>query len=159
MDTLHDDMLALAESLLTGESLGSAALRRAVSSAYYSLFRRLSSLCASRLSGQNPESEEYHRLYRILEHKQVRDRLNKSAMFKADLGLSFQQLLEAREWADYSVAPHPDSIKSSRGENFSASEAHRYVTLAREALRFIESLDSAAQLKLAVLLIMQRDHR
>jgi hypothetical protein len=154
MDELHDNTLNVAESLLTGESFGGAAFRRAVSSAYYSLFQRLSALCASRLSGQNGGSEEYLRLYRVLEHKQVRTALNKS-VFKADLGVRFEQLQDVRQWADYSIAPHPDPDLSAAGRGFSASEARIYVGRAREALHFVNSLDDTAQLKLAVLLIVR----
>lgn len=154
MDTLHNDTLDLADSLLNGASFGGAAFRRAVSSAYYSVFQRLSSLCALRLSGQDPQSEEYLRLYRALDHRQVRSALNNSA-FRSDLGLPFEQLQNARQWADYSVAPHPETLRSKAREVFSASEAHRYVTLAREALQLVESLDEAAQRKLAILLIVR----
>jgi hypothetical protein len=151
MAKLHTNTLRLAESLLIGASFGSAASRRAVSSAYYSLFQRFSSLCASRLSGDDAASEEYRRLYRALEHKQVRTALNKS-IYRAELGARFEQLQDARQWADYSIAPHPDP---DAGRRFSLSEARIYVNKAREALQFVDSLDAAGQLKLAVLLVVR----
>lgn len=154
MDKLHNDTLDLAESLLNGESFGSASLRRAISSAYYSVFQRLSSLCASRLSGPNQGSEEYQRLYRALDHRQVRTALNKS-IFSSELGFRFALLQDARQWADYSIAPHPESTKSTVGVGISPSEALIIISKAREALQFVESLDAAAQLKLAVLLIVR----
>lgn len=154
MDKLHDNTLRLAESLLNGEGFGGAASRRAVSFAYYSVFQRLSSLCASRLSGLDAKSEEYRRLYRALEHKQVRTALSKS-IFKAHLGARFEQLLDARHWADYSISPHPDPDLSNAGQEFSSSEAQVYVNKAREALRFVDSLDEANQLRLAVILVVR----
>lgn len=152
MDALHAHTLDLADSLSQGESFGGAAYRRAVSSAYYSVFQRLSSLCAARLSGQDLTSGEYLKLYRAPDHKQVRAALNKSP-YKFDLGARFEQLQDARHWADYSAAPHPDLDKSEKG--FSAGEAQLYVTIAREALQFVDALDKASQLKLAVLLIVR----
>lgn len=154
MDRLHNNTLEVAESLLAGSDFSGAASRRAVSTAYYSVFQRLSSLCASRLSGLDAASEEFQRLYRALDHKQARSALNKS-MFKADLGARFEQLQDARQWADYSVALHPDPDASNVGRRFSASDASLFVTKAREALQFVDSLDDAAQLKLAVTLIIR----
>ncbi len=150
MGELHDNTLGLAESLLKGESFGGAASRRAVSSAYYSVFQPLSSLCASRLSGQDAGSEEYRRLYRALEHKQVRAALGRSA-YKTELGIPFAQLQDARQWADYSIAPDPD-LDLPGG---STRSAQAYVEMARDALQFVDSLDKAAQLKLAILLIVR----
>jgi hypothetical protein len=121
---------------------------------YDSVFQRLSSLCASRLSGQEPGSEEYLRLYRALEHKQVRAALNKS-VYKAELGARFDRLQDARHWADYSIAPHPEPDLSSAGREFSPGEAQAYVDMARDALQFIDSLDPSFQLKLAILLIVR----
>jgi hypothetical protein len=154
MSGLYEHTLRLAESLLAGPGFGGATSRRAVSSAYYSVFQRLSSLCASRLSGQEPGSEEYLRLYRALEHKQVRAALNKS-VYKAELGARFDRLQDARHWADYSIAPHPEPDLSSAGREFSPGEAQAYVDMARDALQFIDSLDPSFQLKLAILLIVR----
>jgi hypothetical protein len=106
MDDLHENTFGIAESLLAGESFGGAAARRAVSSAYYAVFQRLSSLCASRLSRQNIDAEEYRRLYRALDHKQVRAMLN-APPYKVELGVPFARLQDARQWADYSIAPAP----------------------------------------------------
>jgi hypothetical protein len=154
MDGLHHETLEVAESLLLGTSLSRAAVRRAVSSAYYSLFQRLSSLCASRLSGALTQSEEYLRLYRALDHRQARAALNKSA-FRAELGVRFEQLQDLRHWADYSVASHPDPDASDAGRGFSATDAALYLAKAREAIQFVDALDDAAQLKLAVLLVVR----
>jgi len=151
MDKLHENTLDVAESLLNGPSFDGAALRRAVSSAYYSVFQRLSSLCASRLSGQSFGSEEYRHLYRILDHKRVRSVLNRSDIFKDQLGARFEQLQEVRHWADYDIARHPVIA----GQDFSTNEARIYVNKAREALHIVNSLDDTAQLKLAVLLIVR----
>ena len=46
MATLPENMLATAELLASARPLGSATLRRAVSTAYYALFSRLAALCA-----------------------------------------------------------------------------------------------------------------
>jgi len=154
MDALYQNTFDLAQSLLKGEGFGGAAVRRAVSSAYYAVFQRLSSLCASRLSGRDSESEEYLRLYRALDHKGVRAALNKSA-YRVELGARFEQLQEARHWADYSIAPFSHLVSSSAARGVSTNGPRAYLDLARDALQFIDSLDPAAQLKLAVLLIVR----
>lgn len=155
MAMLHDNTLKLADSRLrAGTGFGSAASRRAVSTAYYSLFQRLSSLCASRLSGPDALSDEYRRLYRALDHKQVRAALNKSS-FKEELGARFEQLQDIRHWADYSIASHLDPELSNSGTRFSASEAQIYLNKAREAIQFIDALDPSSQLKLAILLLVR----
>ena len=154
MAKLHDNTLRLAESLIKGAKFGSAAPRRAVSRAYYSVFQRLSSLCASRLSGDDAWSEEYRRLYRSLDHKQVRQSLNRS-IYKDDVGTRFEQLQDVRHWADYSIAPHPDPDVSRTGKRFSVGEANVYLNKAREAIQFVDALDPADQLKLVILLIVR----
>ncbi len=77
------------------------------------------------------------------------------SVFKADLGARFEQLQDVIHWADFSIALHPDPDLSSAGQGFSAGEAQTYVNKARESLQFIDSLDAAAQLKLAVLLVVR----
>jgi hypothetical protein len=152
MAKLHDNTLRLAENLLSGSKFGSAASRRAVSSAYYALFQRLSSLCASRLAGNDAWTDEYRRLYRALDHKHVRSSLNRSG-YRTDLGARFEQLQDVRHWADYSIEPHPDPELSKSGKRFSADDAQVHINTAREAIHFVDALDSPGQLKLAILLV------
>jgi len=143
MPVLHDDTLRVAEILLETEQPGSAARRRAASTAYYSAFQSLSALCALCLSRAKPSSEAYLRAYRALEHRQVRDLLSRSTDFKAFLSAPFAQLQNIRQWADYNVSTHPDETDAQAGRRFTIDEARASVGMARKAIEFVDSPRSA----------------
>ena len=161
MASLHDNLLEAAEALISARRSGTASNRRAVSTAYYAVFHRLSDLCARQVSRGASSSEEYRRLYRSLEHKQVRDALNRSPHFRAELGARFEALQDIRHWADYSAAPHPDPLLAppdQRGKPFTLDEARAFIEKARDAMQFIDELDTSSKHKLAILLLV-RDRR
>ena len=158
MPRSDQDTLRVAQILLEGPQPGSAALRRAASTAYYAVFQRLSALCAQCLSRARVSSPEYRRAYRVLEHKQVRDALSRSADFKASLGVPFGELQDIRQWADYNVSTHPDEAYARSGKRFKIWEARDSVETAREVIAFIDNLDPPTRRRLAALLIV-RDRR
>ncbi|MBV8105927.1 MAG: hypothetical protein JO223_15135 [Hyphomicrobiales bacterium] len=154
MATLPDNMLATAE-LLSGVTspLGSAALRRSVSTAYYALFSRLAALCAGRVARAEPSSDGFRLVYRAIDHGHARNALLGHAEFGSPLGDNFRLLQEARHWADYSIDPHPESAKAAAGTRFTRWEAKQFVALAREAIGFVDALAPDAKQRLAVVLV------
>jgi uncharacterized protein (UPF0332 family) len=154
MATLPNNLLATADLLAQVESpLGSAALRRSVSTAYYALFSRLAALCAGRIARADPKSDSFRSVYRAIDHGHTSKALLGHAEFGSPLGDNFKRLQEARHWADYSLDTHPDSAKSAVGVRFTRSEAQQSVASAREAVEFIDGLSSDAKQRLAVLLL------
>ncbi len=158
MPALSDELMKTAETLLGGVQPGSAARRRAASTAYYALFHRLSALCANRLMGPYDATPLHWRAYRALEHKQVKEALARSDEFKAQFGASFSELQDIRHWADYSVSSHPEDDKAKARKKFGANDARDCLRTAKEAISFIDNLDGAARRRLATLLIV-RDRR
>ncbi len=154
MATLPNDMLTTAELLASVKPpLGSAALRRSVSTAYYALFSRLAALCAGRIARAKASSDSFKSVYRAIDHGPARNALLGHAEFGSPLGDSFKRLQEARHWADYSIDPHPDAEIAAAGRRFKRSEAQRFVALAREAIGFVDALAPDAKQRLAVLLV------
>lgn len=154
MATLPDNMLATAELLASVRSpLGSAALRRSVSTAYYALFSRLAALSAGRVARTEPASDSFRSVYRAIDHGHARNALLGHAEFGSPLGDNFKRLQEVRHWADYSIDPHPDYTKAAAGSRFTRSEAQQFVALARDAIQFVDALAPDAKQRLAVILI------
>jgi hypothetical protein len=152
--TLPDNMLATAELLASVRApLGSAALRRSVSTAYYALFSRLAALCAGRIARAEPTSNSFRLIYRAVDHGHARIVLLGHAEFGSPLGDNFKRLQEARHWADYSFDPHPDSERAAAGSRFTRSEAQQFVAVARDAIRFVDALAPDAKQRLAVILV------
>ncbi len=153
MATLPDNMLATAELLASVRSpLGSAALRRSVSTAYYAVFSRLAALCAGRIARAEPASDSFRLVYRAIDHGHARNMLLGHAEFGSPLGDNFKRLQERRFWADYSVDPHPDSERAAAGSRFTRLEAQQFVALARDAIGFVDALAPDAKQRLAVVL-------
>jgi len=154
MATLPENLIAAAEALLNFKPPpGSAGLRRAVSTAYYALFSRLSALCASRLARSEPMSDSFKAIYRAIEHGHARKILAAHAEFAEPVGDAFERLQEVRYWADYSLDTHPESDRAARRERFSRAEAAQYVELARQTIVTINALNSDSKQRLAVALI------
>ena len=161
MATLPENMLATAE-LLAGEKapLGSATLRRAVSTAYYALFSRLAALCAKQIARAEVASDSFRSVYRAIEHGSALRALGGHRGFGLPLGENFKRLQEARHWADYSIDPHPDSDRAAAGIRFTRAEALRFVALARETVGFIDRLaPDAKQRNRSPASYMDSDHR
>ncbi|GJE16854.1 hypothetical protein [Methylobacterium marchantiae] len=129
-------------------NLRKAAMRRAVSGAYYSVFHALCFICASELIGWNQENEVLEPIYRLLDHGTAKKRLysrdaNLIGPSVTDIGNNFLSLQEARNAADYS----PPALKVRHDETL------RYIELAERTVTLIESLTTLDRKKLAVLLI------
>ena len=154
MATLPENMLATAELLASvKDSLGSAALRRSVSTAYYALFSRLAAMCAGRIARAEPASDSFRSVYRAIDHGHALNALRGHAEFGSLLGANFKRLQEARHWADYSIESHPDSERAAAGSRFTRSEAQQFVALARETIGYVDALGPDAKQRLAVLLV------
>ena len=154
MATLPHEMLATAELLAkAGAPLGSAGLRRSVSTAYYALFSRLAALCARQVARSARASESFKSVYRSLDHGHALRVLDGHAEFGARLGDSFKRLQEARHWADYRSDPHPAFSKAADSIAFTQTEALEFVALARDSIGFIDALAPDAKQRLAVLLV------
>jgi uncharacterized protein (UPF0332 family) len=152
--TLPENMLATAELLVSARlPLGSAALRRAVSTAYYALFSRLAALCAGRIARAEPASDSFRSVYRAIDHGHARNALLGHAEFGSLLGVNFKRLQEVRYWADYGVDLHSDSERAAARSRFTRSEAQQFLALARDAIRFVDTLAPDAKQRLAVLLV------
>ncbi len=153
MATLPENMIATAELLANFSSpLGSAALRRSVSTAYYALFSRLAGLCACLIARSARTTDSFKAVYRSLDHGQARNALYRHAEFGV-LGDAFKRLQEARHWADNSVDSHPEAAKAADGARFTRSEAREFVELARQTMATVDALSKDAKQRLAVALI------
>ena len=139
-----------------------AALRRAVSTAYYALFQALCELTASELVGWNKPWAAFTPVYRSFDHSHARTILSQIAVKPQfletveELGLAFKELQDKREWADYSPEPHPDPNKALAGARFSRQEAIELIELAKQAARSLDTLDKETRVSLAALLVSRR---
>lgn len=129
-------------------NLRKAAMRRAISGAYYSVFHALCFICASELIGWTQENDIVEPIYRLLDHGTAKKRLNSRdanliGPTVTDIGNNFLTLQEARNAADYS-AP---TLKVRHDETL------RHIELAERTVILIESLTTPDRKKLAVLLI------
>ncbi|AYO85689.1 hypothetical protein [Methylobacterium brachiatum] len=144
------DLLDVAESLARQSgrmNLRKAAMRRAVSSAYYAVFHAFCFVCASVIVGWK-RSAELESVYRMLDHGQIRKRLTspEAAQIAPDvarIGATFTVLQERRHLANYSSPALP----------VSRNETLAILARAREAVEALESLGDDQRRKLAVLLI------
>ena len=155
MTDLHRDTLRVAETLLTFAKEDGFVLRRAISSAYYALFQGLCAVVAESMSRSTSVTSEYRRAFRALDHRQCRNSLNQSAEFKNDLGVPFAELQDIRQWADYSVTPHPDDLIARTGASFNHGQAHFYYRKADIAIVFLDGLDLAQKTRLMVTLVVK----
>jgi hypothetical protein len=154
MERLHESLLETAALLVNSPAtLGSAGLRRGVSTAYYAVFSRLSMLCAQALARSRANSSSYQIAFRMLDHGPAREALNRDTEFRVPLGDSFARLQEARQWADYNPASHPEAAESRAGNRFSKREAGDLVRVARDSVALVDGLSTSARQRLAVLLV------
>lgn len=147
------DLLDVAQELASGEdgrSVRPAALRRAVSSAYYAVFHALCFVCADALVGWS-RTDLLERVYRLLDHGTAKKRLGgreAAALAPAilEIGIRFADLQEARHAADYAspgLAVHP-------------IETLGVIAVAQRTVTLIEDLTRDERLKLAILLIARQ---
>ena len=134
-----------------------ASLRRAVSTAYYSLFQALCEMCAARLVTWNRPWEAFSPIFRALDHRRTVQVLTQSDMTNTPelrrLGYVFKELQAVREWADYNPEPRPKLDPMKNNTRFKRSEALAFIDLAEEAIRIIDRLGDGERLKLAVRLV------
>lgn len=149
-----DDLLEIARDLVEREKgkPRQASLRRAVSTAYYSVFHALADLCADELVGWNKPWKIFSPVYRSLDHNEARrlfERARTSKSYGADvekIGLAFLRLQQAREEADYDPEPF----------RYGRDDTRKLVEQARETVAAIQSLDVETRLLLATHLVTKR---
>jgi hypothetical protein len=145
------DPLEVADALAgqTGRrNLQKAAMRRAVSSAYYAVFHGLCFICARNLGVWTRDAALMEPIYRLLDHGHVRKRLTGRDVAElepavVEIGAAFAELQALRHVADYS----PPSLEVHR------AETRNTVARARKAVADLESLNDDQRRRLAVLLI------
>ncbi|GJD64875.1 hypothetical protein [Methylobacterium frigidaeris] len=143
------DLLDVADALAEQggrRNLQKAAMRRAVSSAYYAVFHGLCFVCARALGVWTRDAALVEPIYRLLDHGQVRKRLATREAAElgpviAEIGVAFADLQDRRHKADHS----PPGLDISR-------DATR-IAVARKTIPDLESLDDDQRRRLAVLLI------
>ncbi|MCJ2060554.1 hypothetical protein MKL09_29015 [Methylobacterium sp. J-048] len=145
------DLLEVADILTAQkgrQNLRKAAMRRAVSSAYYAVFHELCYLCADQLGMWSKANDLLEPVYRLLDHGIARSRLvSKDAAAICpevlQIGTLFKDLQEARHGADYKTSAMPVS------QDWALSQ----IADARRIVELIEGLSPDDRLKLAILLI------
>ena len=167
MPSFVEDLLEIADSLVQPGGPGrprQAPLRRAVSTAYYAVFNRLSETCADTLIGWSKPWEVFTPIYRSVDHDRALAVLSERNSQKKHplgdeierVGVIFRALQAAREWADYSPEPHPDPFETLAGRRFSREQATQLVANAREAIALIDNLGVEARLVLVTRLIAKQ---
>jgi hypothetical protein len=147
---MAERLLLVAERSL-GDDSGLASRRRAVSTAYYSVFHALARLCADEflgIDGDIHQSDDYERVYRALEHRSMK------AVFggKSDdnpavakIGDAVVELQSSRHDADY----RPPTFA------FSDIESTKLLLAARSILQALDRLSPEERRRLAVRLIIK----
>jgi hypothetical protein len=110
------ELLATANRLLSpaqGQEVSRSDCNRAVSTVYYAVFDCLCSAVADRIAGREdddePPSEVWIKIYRSIDHTQLRDALFRVAPAKPEeryspansIATAFKKCLDARQDADY----------------------------------------------------------
>ena len=135
----------------------SASLRRAVSTAYYAVFQALCGMCADRLVGWGKPWDVYTPIFRGLDHHGIADKLRQPGLALTPdlqrLGLRFNELLAAREWADYNPEPRPGYKLGTNETPFTRQEALGLIESAIEAIKIVDHLDLDTRLRLATRLV------
>lgn len=129
-----------------------AALRRAVSSAYYALFHALCTVCADGLVGWS-QADLVAAVYRNIDHAPARRRLlgPEAATISPDIrkiGVHFATLQDRRHLADY-APPSKEAMLNRRDVLVTIEEA-------RAASTLLSNLAPRARQRLALLLLVPR---
>lgn len=143
-------LLEASETLLKQKSGSAAFRRRAVSSAYYAAFHALSALCVGALVPKPRSEEELLRIYRALDHGQLRTAFQQPIMkdhaaFK-DIAPLLIKLQQERHRADY--LPPDRNL-------FPENEVKDLIAQARLAIDLIEGLSREDSRALATLLLFK----
>lgn len=125
-----------------------AAMRRAVSSAYYAVFHALCSACVSGLAGRS-RALLSQQIYRALDHGTARRRLAEREAWTIHptmelVGASFRILQDQRHLADYA----PPEYRLSRPQTLASIEQ------AAEVVTLIQAWDGEARTRVAVHLLV-----
>lgn len=145
-------LLQSADDLLTQKPQSAGYRRRAVSTAYYAVFHALAALCVKSLLPGPRSDDEIHRVYRALDHGQLRSAflqqpLKEDERFK-DIASLIVKLQQERHRADYLP---PDS------KLFPENEVRDLMAQARLAVDLIDGLnDSDGRLLATSLLFKER---
>lgn len=145
------EFLALAQDLAVEKGPSSrrqAAMRRAVSSAYYAVFHALCSACVAGLAGRVRGSASTQ-IYRALDHGTARRRLMEREALAIHptveaIGASFRILQEHRHAADYAPPDH----------RLTSPQTRALVEQAAEIIRLIQGWDSDVRMRVAVHLLV-----
>lgn len=148
---MKSELLALAQEMAESQTNGleEASLRRATATAYYALFHALAEMCADQFVGDATNRRAYVPVYRALDHKTARSRLDQTRsdpdlMLPTEkIRLAFVNLQGKRIEADY--------IPGVFG--YSEHEVRDLITEARAAIDAIERLPSDTKILLAVQLL------
>lgn len=148
--TMVHRLLESAETLLKQKPQSAAFRRRAVSSAYYAAFHALAVLCVKSLLPQSRTDDEVLRIYRALDHGQLRSafqqsQMNNHAAYK-DIAPLLVKLQQERHRADY-LPPDNDL--------FPENDVTDLIEQARLAISLIEGLSEADSRTLATLLLFK----
>ena len=132
-----------------------AALRRAVSTAYYALFHQLCFLVADELVGWS-KTEQLAPIYRLIDHGPVERVLSSDAAGRlgedvAKIGSTFRDLQALRRDADHS---QPGRL-GYEAKLFSKTETLSFITQAERAIDVVAALPNETRLRLATLLVTQ----
>lgn len=137
MPTMVSRLLEIADLLLEQGGNNSTYRRRAVSTAYYSVFHALAKLCADHLLPIDRSSEEYTRVYRALEHGSLKSAFSvQNSPLKRNKNLRTIGDLLVRLQSERFRADYLPPIRSV----FSRDKAEELIEQAREAVSLIEAL-------------------
>jgi hypothetical protein len=143
-------LLRLADDTARNGAQNATFKRRAVSAAYYAVFHAVAEMCAREiLGGARPDSFEFERVYRSLEHGSLKNvfnnpPLNASPQFQA-IGTLVAQLQSERHRADY--------LPMRRLYTAKTCAQHR--ASARLAIALLEGLSKEDKKTLAVTLLFK----
>lgn len=148
--TMVHRLLESAQTLLKQKSSSAAYRRRAVSSAYYAAFHALAAMCVKSLLPKPRTDDEISRIYRALDHGQLRSAfqqpsIKNHASFK-DIAPLLVKLQQERHRADYLPPDHG---------LFPENEVMDLIEQARLAISLIEGLTDADGRTLATLLLFK----
>ncbi|WP_056188870.1 hypothetical protein [Methylobacterium sp. Leaf113] len=124
-----------------------AAMRRAVSTAYYAVFHALCYLCADELVGWS-RTGTHDPIYRSVDHGSAKTRLAGKAAERIGstvlaIGAAFTKLQDDRHAADYASPVLPVSLERTQ----------TIIASARQTIALIEELQKPQRLELAILLV------
>ncbi|MGV3551418.1 hypothetical protein [Rhizobium sp.] len=148
--SMVDGLLLSAEELIRLKAKSAAYRRRAVSAAYYGVFHGLAKLCVETLLPRGRTEEELIRVYRALDHGQLRTALGQSPLKDhpdlREIGLAVIFLQGERHRADY--------LPPDKGL-FPVADVQQIIAQARLTTEKLKNLDPASRRMLATCLLFK----